>query len=99
MITPGSASGMAIRKKNPRRLEPSMAAASSISLGMPRRNGVRMMTVVGSPKAICGMAMPIRWSTRPRSLTMMKSGVIAMTSGNIRPEANSAYIAPLSLNS
>ncbi len=99
VTTPGSDSGMAMRKKNPRRLVPSMAAASSISLGMARRNGIRMMTVVGRPKAICGMMMPIRLSMRPRSLTMMYSGVIATTSGNIRPAANSEYIAPLSLNS
>jgi hypothetical protein len=71
VTTPGSASGMAMRKKNPRRLMPSMAAASSISFGMARRKGTRMMTVVGRPNAICGTTMPIRLSTRPRSLTMM----------------------------
>ncbi|URN11540.1 hypothetical protein LUW77_04920 [Streptomyces radiopugnans] len=78
---------------------PSIAAASSISFGMALRNGTRMMTVTGRPKAICGTITPSRLSTRPRSLMTRYSGVIATTIGNIRPAANREYIAPLSLKS
>ena len=58
MITPGTASRSTIRQKNPSRLQPSMKAASWSSSGMARRNGTRMMIVVGSAKAICGRMTP-----------------------------------------
>jgi len=98
-MTPGIESGTTIRKKNPSRPAPSMAAASSSSLGMARRNGTRMITVVGRAKAICGRMMPPRLLVRPRFRTMMYSGVIATVMGNIRPAANSEYMAPRPLKS
>ena len=94
VTTPGSDSGTTIRKKKPSRLAPSIDAASSSSLGIARRNGTRMMIVVGSANAICGRMMPARLFIRPRFRIMMYSGVIATVIGNIRPAANSEYIAP-----
>src|SRR5690625_3441160 len=41
VMTPGIDSGTTIRKKNPRRLAPSIEAASSNSLGIARRNGTK----------------------------------------------------------
>ena len=93
VTTPGSESGITIRKKKPSRLAPSIAAASSSSFGIARRKGTRMMIVVGRANAICGRMMPARLSVRPRPLIKMYSGVIATVIGNIRPEAKSAYIA------
>ena len=57
---------------------------------MARRNGTRMMIVVGSANAICGMMTPAREFIRPRLRTTMYSGVIATVIGNMRPAANSA---------
>src|SRR5690606_33129161 len=99
VMTPGSDSGTTIRKKKPRRPDPSMAAASSISFGMARRNGTRMMIVVGRANAICGSTMPPIVFISPRSRIRMYSGVIATVIGNMRPAANSEYMAPLSLKS
>lgn len=89
-MTPGTASGSTIRQKNPRRLQPSIDAASWISSGMARRNGTRMMIVVGSANAICGRMMPGRVFMSPSERITMYSGVIATVMGNIRPEANRA---------
>ena len=58
-----------------------------------------MMIVVGSANAICGRTMPPTVFIRPRSRIRMYSGVIATVMGNMRPAANSEYIAPLSLKS
>ncbi|CPU65323.1 Uncharacterised protein [Mycobacteroides abscessus] len=90
MMTPGRDSGTTIRKKKPRRLAPSIDAASSISRGMARRNGTRMMTVVGRANAICGSTRPPTEFISPSERIMMYSGVIATVMGNIRPAANSA---------
>jgi hypothetical protein len=94
VTTPGTDSGTTIRKKNPSRLAPSIEAASSSSFGMARRNGTRMMIVVGRANAICGRMMPARLFISPSCRIMMYSGVIATVIGNIRPAANSEYIAP-----
>ena len=67
VTTPGTDSGITIRKKNPSRLAPSIEAASSSSLGMARRNGTRMMIVVGSAKAICGRMMPAQAVAQPQA--------------------------------
>src|SRR5665647_738046 len=45
--------------------------AASISFGMARRNGTRMMIVTGRAKAICGRMMPARLFMSPRLLIMM----------------------------
>ena len=50
MVTVTSAgcdSGTRTRRKNPNRLQPSIAAASSSSAGIARMNGRRMMIVIG----------------------------------------------------
>ncbi len=88
--TPGSDSGIIMRKKNDSRLQPSTIAASSISAGMARRNGTRMMIVVGSANAICGMMTPASELSRPMPLISRYSGVMAAVTGNISPAANSA---------
>ena len=79
-----------MRQKKPRRLHPSMNAASWISSGMARRNGTRMMIVIGRAKAICGRMTPASEFVSPRFRTTMYSGVIATVSGNISPAAKSA---------
>ena len=89
MITPGSESGRTIRQKKPSRLQPSIAAASWSSFGMARRNGTRMITVIGSPNAICGRITPPISFISPMLRTMMYSGVIATVMGNISPAAYS----------
>jgi hypothetical protein len=52
-----------------------------------------MMTVVGRANAICGRMMPGQVVGQAQALIKMYSGVIATVIGNIRPAANSAYIA------
>ena len=71
VMTPGIASGTTILQKNPRREHPSIEAASSISSGMARRNGTRMMIVAGRANAIWGRMMPVREFIRPRLRTTM----------------------------
>ena len=66
-MTPGSDSGSTIRKKKPSLPAPSIDAASSISSGIARRNGTRMMIVTGSPKPICGRITPPRLLMSPKS--------------------------------
>jgi hypothetical protein len=56
--------------------------------------GTRMMIVVGMANPICGRITPGSVFISPMVLTRMYSGVIATVSGNIRPAANSEYIAP-----
>ncbi len=89
-MTPGIDSRTTMRKKNPMRLHPSMNAASWISSGMARRNGTRMMIVVGSANAICGRMIPGSELVRPSERITMYSGVIATVMGNMSPDANSA---------
>ena len=79
-----------MRQKKPRRLHPSIAAASCSSFGMAARNGTRMMIVIGSAKAICGMITPASEFMRPRLRTRMYSGVIATVMGNMSPAAKTA---------
>ena len=88
-----------MRQKNPKRLVPSIIAASSSSAGMARRNGTRMMIVVGSANAICGIATPASVPSSPRFLSITKSGTIATESGNSRPAVNSEKIASRPRNS
>ena len=61
MVTVSSAgrhSGRRTRQKKPNRPQPSIAAASSSSVGMARMKGRRMMIVIGMPKAASGSATP-----------------------------------------
>ncbi len=65
-----------------------MVAASSSSFGIARRNGTRMMIVVGSANATPGMITPryVPWSPTVRSSRV--SGSAATVSGNMSPAAN-----------
>ena len=84
----GFDSGRRMRKKNPSGPQPSIAAASSSSFGMLRKNGRRMMIVSGSAKAASGRARPSGLSSSPMSRTRMSSGRIATVTGNSRPSVN-----------
>ena len=89
MASAGRDSGSSTRQKNPNGPQPSIAAASSSSIGMLRKNGRRMMIVSGRPKAASGSATPSGLSSSPRSRTRMNSGRIATAAGNSSPSVNS----------
>ncbi len=67
----GRESGRRTRQKNPKRPQPSIAAASSSSAGMLLKNGRRMMIVSGIPKAANGSATPSGLSSRPMARSRM----------------------------
>ena len=87
----GRESGRRIRQKKPNDPQPSIDAASSSSLGMLLKNGRRMTTVRGRPKAASGRAIPSGLSSSPRSRTRMNRGRIATAAGNSRPSVNRVY--------
>ncbi len=98
-MTPGRLSGTTIRQKKPRREAPSIAAASSSSFGIARRNGTRMTMVPGSANAICGTMIPARLFTSPRLRISRYSGGDRDRDREHQPAANRAYMTGLAANS
>ena len=67
VMTPGMDSGSTIRQKKPSRPQPSIDAASWISSGIARRNGTRMMIVIGRRERDLGRITPGSVFISPRS--------------------------------
>ena len=81
----GRDSGRTIFQKNRNGPQPSMAAASSSSAGMLRKNGRSTMIVVGRANAACGRATPNELLISPKDRSEMNSGRIATATGNSSP--------------
>jgi len=82
-IIPGTAKGTTILKKVPNGDNPSTAAASSISLGMPSKNPIKSQTRNGKLKDMLAMIIPIRVFVKWSELKIIKIGRIRTMQGSI----------------
>src|SRR6185437_730992 len=78
----GSESGSTIRKSTPRRVQPSIRAASSRSTGSVRKNWRKRKMPNGVTRF--GAIRPPSESTRPRCCTIRKVGIMITWNGTIR---------------
>ena len=62
---PGVASGSTMRRKAPKRVQPSMRAASSSSAGSAAKYGTRISTAYGSRKPSSAMTTPVSEFNKP----------------------------------